>query len=98
MSKPDHYKVLNVASTATADEIKKSYRKLALSNHPDRNPENKEKAEAKIKEINAAYEVLSDEKKRREYDLSQKKSYGANFPNFAPGFGRNGFGGENLIF
>merc|ERR1712147_296242 len=76
MAKTDHYKVLGVAPSATPDEIKKAYRKAALSNHPDRNPDNKEKAEQKIKEINAAYECLGDEKKRKEYDLTSKTPFG----------------------
>merc|ERR1712087_384211 len=65
----DFYKILGINKTATQDEIRKAYRKLALENHPDRNPD-KTGAEAKIKEINAAYECLSDEKKKQEYDLN----------------------------
>jgi len=64
----EYYKILGVAKTASADEIKKAYRKLALKYHPDKNPDSKE-AEAKFKEINEAYAVLSDEKKRKEYDM-----------------------------
>ena len=63
----DFYSTLGVARTATADEIKKAYRKLAIKYHPDRNPGNKE-AEKKFKELSQAYEVLSDEKKRAQYD------------------------------
>ncbi|WP_417908490.1 DnaJ C-terminal domain-containing protein [Candidatus Electronema sp. PJ] len=63
----EYYKILGVEKTAAADDIKKAYRKLALKYHPDKNPGNKE-AEAKFKEINEAYAVLSDEKKRKEYD------------------------------
>ncbi|NMA42524.1 MAG: molecular chaperone DnaJ [Oligosphaeraceae bacterium] len=70
----DFYKTLGVARNASADEIKKAYRKLAMQYHPDRNPDNKE-AEEKFKEINAAYEVLSDEKKRRQYDQMGHKMY-----------------------
>lgn len=66
--KRDYYEVLGVAKTASADEIKKSYRKLALKHHPDRNPDNKEEAEAKFKEASEAYEVLSDNEKRANYD------------------------------
>lgn len=66
-TKRDYYEVLGVAKTASADEIKKSYRKLAMQYHPDRNPDNKEAAE-KFKEICEAYEVLSDTDKRHRYD------------------------------
>ena len=64
----DYYEVLGVSKTASADEIKKAYRTLAFKYHPDRNAGNKE-AEEKFKEITAAYDVLSDEGKRRNYDL-----------------------------
>lgn len=63
----DYYKVLGVSKTASADEIKKAYRKLALQYHPDRNPDSAE-AEAKFKEINEAHEVLSDPQKKQSYD------------------------------
>jgi curved DNA-binding protein len=63
----DLYSVLGVARTASEDEIRRAYRKLAHKFHPDKNPGNK-KAEERIKEINAAYEVLSDKKKRALYD------------------------------
>ena len=60
------YDVLGVSANAVEQEIKKSYRKLALKYHPDRNPDNKE-AENKFKEISAAYDVLSDKEKRNNY-------------------------------
>lgn len=63
----EYYEILGVAKTASADEIKKAYRKLALKYHPDKNPDNPE-AEAKFKKISEAYAVLSDVKKRQEYD------------------------------
>lgn len=66
-AKTDYYELLGVARSASADEIKKSYRKLAMKHHPDRNAGDKE-AEARFKEISEAYEVLSDKDKRRQYD------------------------------
>ncbi len=63
----DYYKILGVSKDASADEIKKAFRKLAIKYHPDKNKGNKE-AEERFKEINEAYAVLSDPKKRKEYD------------------------------
>lgn len=63
----DYYEILNLSKTASADDIKRSYRKLAMKYHPDRNPDNAE-AESKFKELAEAYEVLSDDKKRSRYD------------------------------
>src|SRR5438067_8094816 len=63
----DLYDVLGVSRSASDDEIKKAYRKLARQHHPDRNPGDKQ-AEAKFKEVTAAYEVLSDKQKRAQYD------------------------------
>ena len=67
MSKRDFYEVLGVSKGASAQDIKKAYRKLAMKYHPDRNPDDKE-AEAKFKEATEAYEVLSDEQKKAAYD------------------------------
>lgn len=64
----DYYEVLSVERTATAEEIRKSYRKLAREHHPDVNPHRQEEAEAMFKEIGEAYGVLSDEQKRARYD------------------------------
>src|SRR4051812_26180244 len=67
MAKQDYYELLGVAKSASADDLKKAYRKLAMQYHPDRNPGDKE-AEHKFKEINEAYDVLKDEQKRSAYD------------------------------
>lgn len=66
-NKRDYYEVLGVQKSASADEIKKAYRKAAMKYHPDRNPGDKE-AEAKFKEVGEAYDVLSDDSKRQRYD------------------------------
>lgn len=67
MARLDYYETLGVARDATDEEIKKAYRKLAFQYHPDRNPGNEE-AEAKIREINAAYEVIGDPESRKTYE------------------------------
>jgi len=67
-SKRDYYEVLGIARTASVEEIKRAYRRLAMKYHPDRNDENKAKAEMAFKECAEAYEVLGDEEKRRRYD------------------------------
>ncbi|MFW5801012.1 MAG: DnaJ domain-containing protein, partial [Spirochaeta sp.] len=67
MSKRDYYEVLGVSKSATPEEIKKAYRKLAVQNHPDKNPGDSE-AEARFKEATEAYEVLADQQKRQTYD------------------------------
>ncbi|XP_033178257.1 dnaJ homolog subfamily B member 6-like [Bombus impatiens] len=64
----DYYNVLDVQQTATSEDIKKAYRKLALRWHPDKNPDNLEEANKRFKEISEAYEVLIDERKRSIYD------------------------------
>lgn len=96
-TKRDYYDVLGVSKSADATEIKKAYRKLAMKYHPDKNQGDKE-AEEKFKEINEAYEVLSDETKRRNYD--QFGHEGVNGQGFggAGGFGGQGFGGFDDIF
>ncbi len=68
MAKRDYYEVLGVNKNATDEELKKAYRKLAKQYHPDANPDNKAEAEAKFKEVNEAYETLSNPQKRQMYD------------------------------
>ena len=90
----DYYSVLEVPRTATQDEIKKAFRKQAMKYHPDRNPGNKE-AEEKFKQVAAAYEVLSDEKKRQEYDQLGHEAYTQGRAGGGPGAG-GGFAGMDL--
>lgn len=87
--KRDYYEVLGVSKTATPDEIKKAYRKLAIKYHPDKNPGDKE-AEEKFKEAAEAYDVLSDEKKRQKYD---QFGFAGEQGGFGGGQGFEGFGG-----
>lgn len=85
-TKRDFYEILGVSKSATADEIKKAYRKVAMQYHPDRNPGDKE-AEEKFKEAAEAYEILSDADKRAKYDRYGHQAFG-------PGMGGGGgFGG-----
>ncbi len=67
-TKRDYYEILGVSKGATEQELKSAYRKMALKWHPDKNPKNKEEAEKTFKEINEAYQVLSDKEKRQTYD------------------------------
>lgn len=80
MSDKNYYEILGVSENAGLNEIQASYRKLAMKYHPDRNPDDKKRAEDKFKEISEAYYVLSDQKRRDEYD-AYRKGYG---------FGRGG--------
>lgn len=94
----DYYDILGVTKSASADEIKKAYRKQALEWHPDRHKDNKEAAEKRFKEINEAYQVLSDSTKRSQYDQFGKA--GAQGNPFAGGGNpfAGGFGGQNGPF
>ena len=90
MSKRDFYEVLSVARTATEAELKTSFRKLAMQYHPDRNPGDAE-AEMKFKEINEAYQCLSDKDKRAAYDRFGHAAFEQGGAGGAGGFGAEGF-------
>lgn len=92
MPKKDYYSVLNVARGASAEEIKKAYRRLAMKYHPDKNPGDK-KAEEKFKEVSEAYEVLSDQKRRDMYDQFGFAGANPGFAGAGAGTGPGGFGG-----
>ena len=97
-NKRDYYEVLGVDKNASAEEIKKAYRKLAMKYHPDQNPGDKS-AEEKFKEVNEAYEVLSDADKKSRYDQFGFAGVDPNYGAGGAGFdGFSGFGGFGDIF
>ena len=94
----DYYKLLEIEKTASADDIKKAYRKMAKKYHPDTNQGDKN-AEEKFKEINEAYEVLKDEKKRAIYDKYGKAGLdGSASANSGNSYRSNGFSSFEDIF
>ena len=99
--KSDYYNTLCIRNDASQDEIKKAYRKLALKYHPDKNPDNPE-AEAKFKEASEAYAILSDQEKRRNYDMYGHEGISQNFSGLDPrdifGHFENMFGGFDHPF
>ncbi len=100
-AKRDYYEVLGVDKNVSDDDLKKAFRKLAKKYHPDANPDNKEEAEKKFKEVNEAYEVLSDKQKRTMYDRfghSGPNGYSSDFSGFSgfEGFGGFGNGGFDV--
>ena len=96
MASKDYYEVLGVREGSSADEIKKAYRDLAKKYHPDANPNNKS-AEEKFKGISEAYYVLSDEKKRREYDDYKKGGFSAKGGPASGWQGAQGFDFEEIL-
>jgi len=91
MTRQSYYEVLGVANLATEQDIKKAYRKLALQWHPDKNPEKKDEAEKKFKEIAEAYEVLADKSKRSMYDRFGEEG-------LKPGMNANSFNSDHHAF
>lgn len=94
MSKRDYYEVLGVGKSASPDEIKKAYRRLAVQHHPDRGGD-----EAKFKEVSEAYEILKEPSKRQRYDQFGHAGVGSSAASDGNPFGGfSGFGGENINF
>ena len=96
MAKRDYYEVLGVDKSASADEIKKAYRKMAIKYHPDKNPGDKE-AEEKFKEAAEAYDVLSNPEKRQRYDQFGHAGFGGAGASGAGGFSAGGFSMEDIF-
>ena len=104
--KVNYYEVLGVSENASKDEIRKAYKKLAIKWHPDKNPENKEEAEEKFKALSEAYAVLSDPKKKAEWESFRNGGFQGDFEfdhdfdpfSFFKGFGFKGFGFDDDPF
>lgn len=96
--KPSYYEVLDVPKDADAKAIKAAYRKMALKWHPDKNPGDRETAEKKFREVAEAYEVLSDPKRRQQYDLGGPDQFGGGGHGFGDFGGFGGFGGGGFHF
>jgi len=98
-TKRDYYDILGISKGVSDDELKKAYRKMAMEHHPDMVKEGDKKVhEERFKEINEAYQVLSDPQKRKMYDAYGHASTGQGFPGGAGGFGSGGFGGQQGPF
>lgn len=97
MAKRDYYEILGVSKSASDDEIKKAYRKLAVKYHPDKNPGNKE-AEEKFKEVSEAHEVLSDKQKRARYDQFGHAGVGGAASGGGNPFSGGSFNGQEFNF
>ncbi len=94
----NYYKILGVKKSASDNELKKQYRKLALKYHPDKNPDDPETAEKKFADVANAYEVLSDSEKRRVYDLGGEEALKSGNQGGGHGFPRRGFPGGGFQF
>ncbi|MDD5439259.1 MAG: DnaJ domain-containing protein [Candidatus Omnitrophica bacterium] len=94
MADKDYYKILGVPENASLDEIKKAFRQLAMRYHPDRNQDNRKAAEERFKTVSEAYYVLSDEKRRQEYDMFRKGYSGYSGGQYT---GTQGFDFEEIL-
>ncbi|MBU3759806.1 MAG: hypothetical protein FGM27_07760 [Candidatus Omnitrophica bacterium] len=97
MTQKDFYSILGVSESADAETIKREYRKLAVKYHPDKNPKDRKRAEDKFKEISEAYYVLSDAKRRAEYDQMRRFGPGGGFRPAGAASGAYGFDYEDLL-
>src|SRR6478752_6522083 len=96
MAYTDYYKILGISKTASEEDIKKAYRKLARKLHPDLNPNDKE-AHKKFQQINEANEVLSDPEKRKKYDqYGENWQHAEEFEQARQSRGQQGFGGQGF--